>query len=136
MAIFSFSESFPYATKLPVNVIPPIARVIITSADWKKLSGLLLNSDHAIKNVARPPKPLNNATISGIDVILTFKAIIEPTIAPIIIPENNSRGLTIPIHVIATAINIAKADRKLPLTAVDSFPSILMPVINNTEAIM
>ena len=136
MAIFNFSESFPYATKLPVNVIPPIARVIITSADWKKVSGLLLNSDHAIKKVARPPKPLNNATISGIDVILTFKAIIEPTIAPIIIPENNSRGLTIPIHVIATAINIAKADRKLPLTAVDSLPSILMPVINNTEAIM
>jgi hypothetical protein len=42
-------------------------------------------------------------------------------------------GLTNPIQVIPTAINIAIAERKLPLTAVDSLPSIFIPVINNTD---
>ena len=57
-------------------------------------------------------------------------------IAPILIPMRINRGFTTSINVIATAMNIANAERKLPLTAVSSFPSILMPVINNTEAIM
>ena len=133
LAILIFSESFPYAIKLPVKVIPPIARVNITKADWKKLSGPLLNSDQAIRKVASPPKPLNKATISGIDVIFTFKAIKDPMMAPSNIPLNKTIGLINPIQVMPTAINIATAERKLPLTAVDSFPSIFIPVINNTE---
>ena len=92
-----------------------------------------LNSDQAIKNVAKPPKPLNNATISGIEVIFTLKAINEPTMAPIEIPMIINNGFTIFTKVIATAINIANADKKLPLTAVSSLPSILIPVINNIE---
>jgi hypothetical protein len=35
-----------------------------------------------------------------------------------------------------TAINIAKADRKLPFTAVSSLPSILIPVINKIDEII
>ena len=53
--------------------------------------------------------------------------------APSNIPLNKTIGLTNPIQVMPTAINIATAERKLPLTAVDSFPSIFIPVINNTE---
>ena len=91
------------------------------------------NSDHAIKNVANPPNPLKRATISGIDVILTFNAINEPTNAPIDIPIMISSGLKIFISVTDTAISIASADKKLPLTAVSSFPSILIPDINKIE---
>jgi hypothetical protein len=35
--------------------------------------------------------------------------------------------------VIATAVNIANADKKLPLTAVSSLPNILIPVINRID---
>ena len=136
LAILIFSESFPYAIKLPVNVIPPIARVSITNAAWNKLSGPLLNSDQAIKKVAKPPNPLNSATISGIDVILTLSAIKEPMMAPKNMPLNKTSGFIIPMHVIPTAINIATAERKLPLTAVDSLPSIFIPVIKRTEEII
>ena len=89
-----------------------------------------------MRNVARPPKPLNNATISGIDVIFTLRAIDEPIIAPRAIPIKSTNGSTTPITVMPTAMNIAKADKKLPLTAVSSLPSILMPVINNIDEIM
>ena len=37
------------------------------------------------------------------------------------------------MNVTETAMNIASADKKLPLTAVSSFPSILMPEINNID---
>ena len=37
------------------------------------------------------------------------------------------------MNVTETAMNIANADKKLPLTAVSSFPSILMPEINNID---
>ena len=103
---------------------------------WNKLSGIELNSDQAIRNVARPPKPLNNATISGIEVIFTLRAIDEPIIAPKAIPIKRINGSITLTTVMATAINIAKADKKLPLTAVSSLPSILMPVINNIDEIM
>ena len=92
-----------------------------------------LNSDHAIKNVANPPNPLKSATISGIDVIFTFNAINEPTTAPIDIPIMIRRGLKIFINVTDTAISIARADKKLPLTAVSSLPSILIPDMNKIE---
>ncbi len=112
---------------------PPIYKVVITKACWNKLSGTELNSDHAIKKVAKPPKPLNKATISGIDVIFTLRAIREPTTAPNAIPLKSIIGLTTSIKVMLTAINIAKAEKKLPLTAVSSLPNIFMPVINNID---
>ena len=92
-----------------------------------------MNSDQAIKNVAKPPNPLNKATISGIEVIFTLRAIIEPIIAPIEIPIKISKGFITLINVIETAINIANADKKFPLTAVSSLPSIFIPEINNIE---
>ena len=100
----------------------------------------LINNDNdienAIKKVAKPPNQLNKATISGIEVIFTFKAIVDPIIAPKTIPPINTIGLTISTTVTETAINIAKADRKLPFTAVSSFPSIFMPEINKIDSTM
>ena len=118
---------------LPEKVTPPIYTVIIIKICWKKLSGTEVNSDQAIKNVAKPPKPLNKATISGIEVILTFKAINAPTIAPVKIPANKIRGLTKLNIVTKTAMNIAEADKKFPLTAVSSLPSIFIPEINKID---
>ena len=47
-----------------------------------------------------------------------------------------SNGLTISIKVIATAVNIANADKKFPFTAVSSLPNILMPVIKRIDDTM
>jgi len=95
-----------------------------------------LYSDQAIKKVAKPPNPLNKATISGIDVIFTLSAIVDPIMAPIAIALIRNNGFTTSTIVTNTAINIAKEDKKLPLTAVSSLPSILMPEIKRIEAIM
>ena len=95
-----------------------------------------LYSDHAIRKVASPPKPLNKATISGIEVIFTFKAISEPTIAPRPIPAIRIKGFVTFIKVTRTATSIASADKKLPLTAVSSFPSIFMPDIKRIDEII
>ena len=55
--------------------------------------------------------------------------LLNPIIAPSKIPPSNITGSTIKIIVAKTAINIAKADKKLPFTAVSSLPSILIPDI-------
>ena len=90
--------------------------------------------DQAIKNEANPPKPLNSATISGIAVIFTFKAINDPTEAPIKIATIIVSKLISRLRVVtSTASNMAIAERKLPFTAVDSFPNIFMPKINNID---
>ena len=60
----------------------------------------------------------------------------DPKIAPTEIPIIIMKGSTTFTNVMLTAINIASADKKLPLTAVSSLPSIFMPVINNIEDIM
>ena len=127
LSIFNLSESFPKAIKLPVKVIPPIAKVKITKEFCNIFSMPELCSDHAIKNVANPPKPLNKATISGIDVILTLIAITDPTMAPRAMPPKIINGLMTPTTVTPTARNIANAEIKFPFTAVASFPSILIP---------
>jgi hypothetical protein len=54
-------------------------------------------------------------------------------IAPKIMPPKSTIGLTISIIVMPTAINIAKAEKKLPFTAVSSLPSILIPVMNKID---
>ena len=104
---------------LPEKVTPPIYTVIIIKICWKKLSGTEVNSDQAIKNVAKPPKPLNKATISGIEVILTFKAISAPTIAPVKIPANKIRGLT-KLNIVTKTANTGKiGDGKIFITTID-----------------
>ena len=71
-----------------------------------------LKDDHAIKNVAKPPKPLKRATISGIAVIFTFRAIIEPIRPPNKIPARIIlRSISKLKQVTPTAENIARADK-------------------------
>ena len=68
------------------------------------------------------------------EVIFTFKAIVEPITAPSAMPPIKTIGLTISTTVTETAINIAKADKKLPFTAVSSLPSIFIPEMNKIDA--
>ena len=63
----------------------------------------------------------------------TLKAINEPITAPIETPIKTITGFTTLMMVTATAMNMAEADKKLPLTAVSSLPSILIPLINNID---
>ena len=87
----------------------------------------MLNSDHAKKNEERPPKPLNKATISGIEVILTFRANSDPIKPPRTIAEITSKGFIISTIVTRTARNIPVEETRLPLAAVSSFDNILRP---------
>ena len=87
----------------------------------------LLNSDHAKKNEERPPKPLNKATISGIEVILTFRANSDPIKPPRTIAEITSKGFIISTIVTRTARNMPVEETRLPLAAVSSFDNILRP---------
>ena len=89
-----------------------------------------MNSDHAKKNDERPPNPLNNATISGIDVIFTLRANSDPIALPTRIADSTNTGSMTFTSVTTTANSMPIADIKFPLTAVSSFPSILRPKIN------
>ena len=87
----------------------------------------MLNSDQARKYDDNPPKPLNNATISGIDVIFTRKAKTAPIEPPTNIALNISKGLITSIRVTKIANNIPKEETIFPLAADDSLESIFNP---------
>ena len=75
----------------------------------------LNNSADATNAEAPPPNPLNIATISGMAVIATLIADIDPIMAPNNIPpRTHSNGIASILNRVAImAINIPKADRKL-----------------------
>ena len=127
MSPFKISASLKNAITLPLNVIPPISTVIKDKIIIKEIAERLLNSDQAKKKEDKPPKPLNNATISGIDVIFTFKANAEPIKAPSSMAESTSTGFTISITVTSTANNIPIEETTLPFAALLSFESIFKP---------
>ena len=56
--------------------------------------------------------------------------------APKAIPMKAILGSTKVTAVTATARNMPQADMKLPLTAVDSLPRRLMPIMNKADAMM
>ena len=124
---FKISESLKNAMTLPLKVIPPISTVIKDKIIIKLIAERLLNSDQAKKKDDKPPNPLNNATISGIEVIFTFKAKAEPIKAPSSTAESTSTGFTISMTVTSTAKSIPMELTKLPLAAVLSFESIFKP---------
>ena len=76
-----------------------------------------VNSDHAKKKEDKPPKPLNNATISGIEVIFTFNANRAPILPPSKIATKTSIGLIILVTVTKIAKNIPMEDTRFPLAA-------------------
>jgi len=70
---------------------------------------------------------LNKATISGIDVIFTLIAKIDPITPPVNIAEKINTGLMIFPKVTNKASNMPRAEITFPLTAVSSLPSIFNP---------
>ena len=74
--------SLSKATRLPQNVTPPMSPDrTVGIVIWSVGSVASVRTAPATSTDAPPPKPLKIATISGIEVILTFKAKVAP-IAP------------------------------------------------------
>ena len=67
---FKLSDNFKKAITLPEKVTPPINTVKEVINIKIFISDVDVNSDHAKKKEDKPPKPLNNATISGIESFL------------------------------------------------------------------
>ena len=107
--------------------MPPISTVAYVITIIKEVSDKVLNSDQAKKNDDRPPNPLNKATISGIDVIFTRNANIEPIRPPNKTALKTKIGLIISTIVTKTATSIPEEETKFPLAAVSSLDSIFSP---------
>ena len=60
-------------TKLKLSTATPLLMVLTKATD---------SAAQPTNKLARPPKPLNKATISGIEVIATFLETTAPTRAP------------------------------------------------------
>ena len=87
-----FPDSFRYAIIEPEKVIPPINKAINTTKyKNQSASALFSNSDQPTNKLAKPPKPLKRATSSGIPVICTRLAAINPTKPPITKPKVMNR---------------------------------------------
>ena len=67
--------------RLPVKVRPPI-RIDRTMVTREKVDDVGLSAAQPTSSEAMPPKPLNSATISGIEVILTSRAAAAPITPP------------------------------------------------------
>ncbi len=138
-----FSDSLPKATSEPVKVTPPISAarkmVMATKAPGGVDSPSLrrwCSSPQPTSRLARPPKPLSSATISGIEVILTLSASGAPMPAPMARPiAIGTRLARKPPWALASSSTVAaamaasmpRADTALPLRAVWVLPSILRP---------
>ena len=83
--------------------------------------------------LARPPKPLNSATISGMPVIFTSRDAAMPMPAPITAASttHSTWMLSMMLSTVAMiAISMPREDRPLPRRAVVALPSILRPNTN------
>ena len=87
---------------------------------------------------APPPTPLNSATICGIAVIFTARALGIPTAVPIATPSAMSPKSPTPscTRVATTAIAMPTAATWLPRTAVRGPRSMRSPTMNRTKATM
>ena len=134
------SCSLPKATFEPQKLIEPM--IAANSVGISCSSGMSppasRNSTTLISATAPPPTPLNSATICGIAVIFTERALGIPTAVPISTPaairpywpERSS------ISVANTAIAIPPAATRLPRTAVRGPLSIRSPMMNRLKATM
>ena len=83
--------------------------------------------------LARPPKPLNSATISGMAVIFTSREAATPMPAPITAASTTHSTLMLSMMlstVAMTAISMPMDERPLPRRAVVALPSIFNPNTN------
>ena len=134
-------RSLRNATTLPVNVTIPISRVseivMRESIAWSARFSTRQYSAIATTAEARPPEPLNRATISGMPVIGTFLAAYKPIKPPttnpaMITPKLMPASLT---SVTTIAINMPTAATMLPLRAVRGDESIFSPNTKKIAAI-
>ena len=91
-----------------------------------------------ISATAPPPTPLNSATICGIAVIFTLRALGTPTATPIATPTTISSQSPTPgcSSVAMTAIAMPTAATWLPRTAVRGPRSMCRPAMNIEKATM
>jgi hypothetical protein len=94
------------------------------------------NADHPTNNDAAPPRPLNNATISGIEVIATARAATAPMAPPTNIPATIQVKSTMPWSSKAAtmATSIPRAENILPRRAVAGEPNIFKPKMKSPDA--
>ncbi len=138
------------ASRDPVSVIQPTsaerpAATIVTvscSPTGNAAPSIYLQvSDKATNAEAAPPKPLNNATNSGIPVISTLTAIQYPINEPVTKPamirvhSASASASCMSSMVVRTATNIPSAPSWLPRGAVLGCPNFFKPNMNSAAAI-
>ena len=125
------SASLPQAMMLPEKVTPPIIteRKIVTAVNVVIPASPPNSAAHPTSRLAMPPEPLNNATISGIDVMATRREARAPTKAPAAAAMAIQWNSTMPFDssVTTMAISMPPADSALPDRAVAGDPSIRKP---------
>ncbi len=94
------------------------------------------NSAPPTRSDAPPPKPFNSATICGIAVIFTVRAIQMPSAVPTTMPAMMISYETIcrSNRVMTIAISIPIPDRRFPCRAVAGLFSFLRPMMKRTAA--
>ena len=88
----------------------------------------------AIMTAARPTSECMKATISGIDVIGTRRAMTAPIAPPTAMPATINTQLVVTASVVATAIAIPITPKRLPRRAEMGEESPLSARIKNTDA--
>ena len=84
---------------------------------------------------APPPRPLKRATVCGICIILTLRAIVPPMSAPIRMAAYTVHTVSTPLNtrVAATPTSMARAESRLPATEVFTRLIMEMPASTTTD---
>ena len=129
----------PNATKLPVNVIAPTTsdtriETLVSAAIESRSASTTATA--ATSAEASPPKPLNAATIWGIEVIWTRTANQAPSPAPTASPATTVAQLTMSsdTSVMTIAPSMPSAAIRLPDRAVSGSPSCFSPTMKRDRA--
>jgi hypothetical protein len=137
----SISCSFRNATLEPQNEIEPMIAanrigISASSGGLPTSSSDSLYSTSEISATAPPPTPLNSATLCGIAVMRTERALGIPTAVPITSPTTirPQSPMRWSINVATTAIAIPTAATWLPRTAVRGPRSMCRPAMNIANA--
>ena len=112
----------PERVKVPMKIdntaekalAPPTASAVVVAAPFSMTLNQI--NDDATRVEAKPPEPLNSATISGIEVISTRVAAMAPIALPMTRPSRIHWRSNVPIsiRVATTAISMASAAMALP----------------------
>jgi hypothetical protein len=135
------SCSLANATTLPVSVTAPMSvpswmATPVGTASRSRRAAARSSSAPLTSSDAAPPSPLSSATICGMAVIFTARAIHSPSAVPTTMPAAITVYDTIArsASVTSTATSIPIPDRRLPARAVSVRPSRLRPRTKRTAA--